>query len=212
MIQPSKSLYGGPIFFQKKHDGSLRMYVDYQALNKVTIKNEYSNPLATELFDRLAKAWYFTKDLRSSYWQVRIAKGDEGKTTCVTRYGSYEFLVTHFGLTNALETFCNLMNDVLFDYLDAFVVVYLDDIMVYSQTLSEHEMHLKKVFQRFREHKLYVKPKKCVFVREKIMFLGYKISEGRVQMDERKVEVVIDWLTLTKVTELQSFLRLETTI
>ena len=156
----------------------------------------------------MEKAWYFTKDLRSSYWQVRIAKGGEGKTTCVTRYGSYEFLVTHFGLTNALETFCNLMNDVLFDYLDAFIVVYLDDIMVYSQTLSEHEMHLKKVFQRFREHKLYVKPKKCVFVREKIMFLGHKISEGRVQMDERKVEVLIDWLTPTKVTELQSFLRL----
>ena len=134
------------------------MCVDYRALNKVTIKNKYLIPLATELFDRLAKAWHFTKlDLRSGYWQVRIAEGDEAKTTCVTRYRSYEFVVMSFGLTNAPTTFCNLMNDILFDYLDAFVVVYLDDIVVYSQTLSEHKMHLKKVFQRLKEHKLYVK-------------------------------------------------------
>ena len=155
------------------------MCVDSRALNKVTIKNKYPIPLAVELFDRLAKARYFTKlNLRLGYWQVRIAEGDEAKTTCVTRYGSYEFLVMLFGLINALATFCNLMNDVLFDYLDAFVVVYLDDIVVYSQTLSEHEMHLKKVFQRFREHKLYVKPEKCEFAREQITFLGQKINEG----------------------------------
>ena len=109
------------------------------------------------MFDKLVKAQYFTKlDLRSSYWQVQIAEGDEGKTTCVFRYGSYEFLVMPFRLTNAPTTLCNLMNDVLFDYLDAFVVVYLDDIVVYNQTLSEHEMHLKTVFQRLKEHKLYV--------------------------------------------------------
>ena len=119
------------------------------------------------MFDLLAKARYFTKlDLRSSYWQVRIAKGDEGKTICVTRYGSYEFLVMMFRLKNALTTFCNLMNDVLFNYLDAFVVVYLDDVVVYNQTLSEHEMHLKKVFQKLREHKLYMKPEKCEFAKE----------------------------------------------
>ncbi|WKA00341.1 hypothetical protein VitviT2T_018703 [Vitis vinifera] len=134
------------LLFQKKHDGSLRMYVDYRALNK-TIKNKYPIPLAVELFDRLSKTSYFTKlDLRSGYWQVRIAAGDEGKTTCVTRYGSYEFLVMPFGLTNAPATFYNLMNDVLFDYLDAFVVVYLDDIVVYSKTLTKHEKHLRLVF------------------------------------------------------------------
>ena len=137
LIQPSRTLYGAPVLFQKKYDGSLRMCVDYRALNKVTIKNKYLIPLAAELFDRLSKASYFTKlDLRSGYWQVRIAAGDEGKTTCVTRYGSYEFLVMPFGLTNAPATFCNLMNDVLFDYMDAFVVVYLDDIVVYSKTLT----------------------------------------------------------------------------
>ena len=209
MIQPSRAPFGAPVLFQKKHDGSLRMCVDYRALNKVTIKNKYPIPLAAELFDRLAKARYFTKlDLRSDYWQVRIAEGDEAKTTCVTRYGSYEFLVMPFGLTNAPVTFYNLMNDVLFDYLDAFVVVYLDDIVVYSQTLNEHEMQLKKVFQRLREHKLYVKPEMCEFAREQITFLGHKINEGQIQMDERKVQVVIDWPAPTKVTELLSFLGL----
>ena len=113
-----------------------------------------------------------------------------------------------FGLTNAPTTFCNLMNDVLFDYLDAFAVVYLDDIVVYIQTLKEHEMHLKKVFHRLREHKLYVKPKKCEFAREQITFLGHKISEGQIRMDERKVQAVIDWPAPTKVTELRSFLGL----
>ena len=113
----------------------------------MTIKNKYLIPLATELFDRLSKASYFTKlDLRLGYWQVWIAVGDERKTTCVTRYGSYEFLVMSFGLTNGPTTFCNLMNDVLFDYLDAFVVVYLDDIVVYSKTLIENEKHLRLVF------------------------------------------------------------------
>ena len=185
------------------------MCVDYRALNKVTIKNKYPIPLAAKLFDRLAKARYFTKlDLRSGYWQVRIAEGDEEKTTCVTRYGSYEFLVMPFGLTNAPTTLCNLMNDVLFDYLDAFVVVYLDDIVVYSQTLNEHKMYLKKVFQRPREHKLYVKPEKCEFAREKITFLGHIISESQIRMDERKVQAVIDWPTPTKVTKLRSFLGL----
>ena len=209
MIQPSRAPFGAPVLFQKKHDRSLCMCVDYRALNKVTIKNKYPIPLAAELFDILAKAWYFTKlDLRSGYWQVRITEGDEAKTTCVTRYGSYEFLVMSFGLTNAPTTFCNLMNDVLFDYLDAFVVVYIDDIVVYNQTLNEHKMHLKKVFQWLREHKLYVKPEKCEFAREQITFLGHKISEGQIQMDERKVQAVIDWPTPTKVTELRSFLGL----
>ena len=203
MIQPSRAPFGAPVLFQKKHNGSLRMCVDYRALNKVTIKNNYPIPLAAKLFDIWAKARNFTKlNLRSGYWQVRIAESDEAKTTCVTRYGSYEFLVMPFGLTNAPTTFCNLMNDVMFDYLDAFVVVYLDDIVVYSQTLSEHEMHLKKVFQRLREHKLYVKPEKCDFAREHITFLGHKISKGQILMDERKVQAVIDWPAPTKVTEL----------
>ncbi|WKA05087.1 hypothetical protein VitviT2T_023072 [Vitis vinifera] len=213
LIQPSRAPYGAPVLFQKKQDGSLRMCVDYRALNKVTIKNKYPIPLAVELFDRLSKASYFTKlDLRSGYWQVRIAVGDEGKTTCVTRYGSYEFLVMLFGLKNAPATFYNLMNVVLFDYLDAFVVVYLDDIVVYSKTLTEHEKHLRLVFQRLRENRLYVKPEKCEFAQEEITFLGHKISAGLIRMDKGKVQSIMEWTVPTKVTELRSSLAWPTTI
>ena len=186
---------------------------DLRALNKVTIKNKYPIPLAAELFDKLSKASYFTKlDLRSGYWQVRIAVGDEGKTICVTRYGSYEFLVMPFGLKNALATFYNLMNVVLFDYLDAFVVVYLDDIVVYSKTLTEHEKHLRLVFQRLRENRLYVKPEKCEFAQEEITFLGHKISAGLIRMDKGKVQSIMEWTVPTKVTELRSSLAWPTTI
>lgn len=140
-------------------DGSLRMCVDYRALNKVTIQNNYPIPLVADCFDQLSKARVFTKlDLRSGYWQVRIAEGDESKTTCVTRVllHAYEFLVMPFGLTNAPATFCTLMNQVLRDYLDNFIVVYLDDIVIYSSSLEEHSVHLRKVFTRLREHELYV--------------------------------------------------------
>ncbi|RVX13859.1 RNA-directed DNA polymerase-like [Vitis vinifera] len=166
-IQPSKAPYGAPVLFQKKHDGSLRMCIDYRALNKVTVKNKYPIPLIADLFDQLGRARYFTKlDLRSGYYQVRIAEGDEPKTTCVTRYGSYEFLVMPFGLTNAPATFCTLMNKIFHPYLDKFVVVYLDDIVIYSNTLKEHEEHLRKVFKILRQNELYVKKEKCSFAKE----------------------------------------------
>ena len=151
-IQPSKAPYDIHVLFQKKQDGSLRMCVDYRALNKVTVKNKYPVPLIQDLFDRLCKASYFTKlDLRLGYWQVRVAKGDVPKTTCVTRYGSYEFLVMPFGLTNAPTTLCNLMNDVFYGFVDRFIVVYLDDIVVYSESLEDHLKHLRKVLSKLRD-------------------------------------------------------------
>ena len=185
------------------------MCIDYRALNKATIKNKYTIPLTAELFYRLSKATYFTKlDLRSGYWQVRIAEGDEEKTTCVTRYGAYEFLVMPFGLTNAPATFCNLMNDILFEYIDAFVVVYLDDIVIYSQSLREHEKHMSLVFQRLQENKLFVKKEKCEFAQRQITFLGHKISEGLIKMDENKVRAIREWSVPSKLKELRSFLGL----
>ena len=197
------------MLFQKKQDGMLRMCVDYRALNKVTIKNKYPIPLAAELFDQLCKAEYFTKlDLRSGYWQVRVAEGDEAKTTCVTRYGSFEFLVMSFGLTNAPATFCNLMNDVLFDFLDSFVVVYLDDIVIYSPTLEDHVVHLKKVFDKLRQNQLYVKKEQYEFAQTEIKFLGHLISKSQIWMDGAKVAAIRDWPAPTKVIELQSFLGL----
>ena len=190
-IQPSKAPYGAPVLFQKKHDGSLRMCINYRALNKVTVKNKYPIPLIADLFDQLGRARYFTKlDLRSGYYQVRIAEGDEPKTTCVTRYGSYEFLVMPFGLTNAPATFCTLMNKIFHPYLDKFVVVYLDDIVIYSNTLKEHKEHLRKVFKILRQNELYVKKEKCSFAKEEVSFLGHRIRDGKLMMDNSKVKAI----------------------
>jgi len=132
--------------------------------NKITIKNKYPIPRIDDLFDQVGDARYFTKiNLRSGYYQVHIVEGDEPKTACVTRYGSYEFLVMPFGLTNAPVTFCTLMNKVLAPFLNQFIVVYLDDIVIYSETLEEHVGHLQKVFRTLRDHQLYVKKEKCSF-------------------------------------------------
>ncbi|RVW75466.1 Retrovirus-related Pol polyprotein from transposon 17.6 [Vitis vinifera] len=164
-IQPSKAPYGAPVLFQKKYDGSLRMCIYYRALNKVTVKNKYSIPLIADLFDQLGTARYFTKlDLR---------------------YDSYEFLVMPFGLTNALATFCALINKIFHPYLDKFVVVYLDDIVIDSNTLKEHVEHLKKVFKILRQNELYVKKEKCSFAKEEVNFLGHCIKDGKLMMDDR---------------------------
>ena len=208
-IRPSKAPFGAPVLFQKKHDGSLRMCVDYRALNKVTVRNRYPIPLVADLFDQLSGAKYFTKlDLRSGYYQVRIAEGDEQKTTCVTRYGAFEFLVMPFGLTNAPATFCTLMNQVFHDFLDKFVVVYIDDIVIYSANLEEHLEHLKLMFARLREHQLYVKQEKCEFAKTSIKFLGHVIEQGRIRMDGRKVRAIQEWKVPKGVSELRSFLGL----
>ena len=160
------------------------MCIDYRALNKITIKNKYPIPHIGDLFDQLGQARIFTKlDLRSDYYQVRIAEGDEPKTACVTRYGLFEFKVMPFGLTNALATFCTLMNKVLQPFLDKFVVVYLDDIVVYSRDLEEHVQHLRQVFQVLQDNQLYVKKEKCIFAQEEVAFLGHVIGRGHVRMD-----------------------------
>ncbi|XP_050374592.1 uncharacterized protein LOC126792152 [Argentina anserina] len=194
---------------EKKHDGTLRLCVDYRALNKVTLRNKYPIPLINDLFDQLSSAKYFTKlDLCLGYHQVCIAKGDEYKTACVTRYRAFEFLVMPFGLTNAPATFCTLMNQVLSDLLDRFVVVYLDDIVIYSSTLKEHVEHLKVVFQRLRDNKLYMKREKCSFAQDTIKFFGHIIERGRIRMDMEKVRAIEEWQSPKNVKELRSFLGL----
>ncbi len=163
-IKPSKSPYGAPVLFVYKKDGTLKMCVDYKALNKAMVKNRYPLFRIDDLFDRLSGAKVFSRiDLRSRYYQIWITEGDEEKTACRTRYGSYEFLVMPFGFTNAPATFCTLMNDIFREWLDDFVVVYIDDILIYSGSLEEHAEHFRKVFQRLRENKLYAKLKKCEF-------------------------------------------------
>jgi hypothetical protein len=163
-IRPSTSPWAAPVLFVEKNDGTTRMCIDYRALNEVTVKNKYPLPRIEDLFDQLRGASVFSKiDLRSGYHQLRIRPSDIPKTAFITKYGLYEFMVMSFGLTNALAYFMYLMNNVFMDYLNKFVVVFIDDILVYSQNEQEHEDHLRKVLQRLRDCQLYAKLSKCEF-------------------------------------------------
>src|SRR3954466_1707421 len=176
-IRPSISPFGAPVLFVYKKEGSLRLCVDYCALNKITIKNRYPLPRIEELMDRLAGAKYFSKiDLYSGYHQIRIKEEDISKTAFRTRYGHFEFCVLPFGLTNAPATFMTLMNDIFRDHLDKFVIVYLDDILVYSKTPEEHIKHLRSVLETLRKHNLYAKWSKCELFKQQVEYLGYYIS------------------------------------
>ena len=161
-IHPSVSLWGSPIILVKKKDGTLRLCIDYRMLNKVTIKNRYPLTRIDELFDQMKGATVFSKiDLRSRYHQLRIREEDISKIAFRTRYGHYEFVVLPFGLTNAPAAFMNLMNSVFRDCLDKFVEIFIDDILIYSKNLEEHEEHFCIVLQRLRDKKLYGKLSNC---------------------------------------------------
>ena len=207
LIQPSVSPWGAPVLFVKKKDGSLRLCIDYRELNKVTVKNKYPLPRIDDLFDQLAGASVFSKiDLRSGYHQLRIKKEDVPKTAFRTRYGHYEFLVLPFGLTNAPAFFMDLMNRVFKPFLDQFVVVFIDDILVYSKTRSEHANHLRMVLKTLDEHKLYAKLKKCEFWLEEVQFLGHIVGKDGISVDPAKVEAIVNWPRPTNVSEVRSFL------
>ncbi|KAJ6839083.1 uncharacterized protein M6B38_316420 [Iris pallida] len=208
-IQPSASPWGAPVLFVKKKDGTLRLVIDYRALNEVTIKNKYPLPRIDQLFDQLGEARVFSKiDLRSGYHQVKVKKEDIPKTAFRTRYGHYEFLVMPFGLTNAPAIFMDLMNRVFYQYLDKFVIVFIDDILVYSKSEEEHERHLRIVLQTLREEQLYAKLSKCEFWLDQIPFLGHIVSGEGISVDPKKVEAVKSWPTPKSVAEIRSFLGL----
>jgi hypothetical protein len=163
-IRPSTSPWAAPVLFMEKKDGTRRTCIDYWALNEVMIKNNYPLPWIEDLFDLLRGASVFSKiDPRSGYHQLRIRPSDNPKTAFITKYGLYEFTVMSFGLMNVPAFFMNLMNNVFMDYLDKFVVVFIDDILIYSQSEEEHVDHLKMILQRLREHQLYAKLSKCEF-------------------------------------------------
>jgi hypothetical protein len=208
-IRPSTSPWGCPALFVKKKDESLRLCVDYRPLNAVTIKNKYSLPRIDVLFDQLVGAKVFSKiDLRSGYHQIKIRASDIPKTAFSTRYELYEYLVMSFGLTNAPTYFMYLMNSVFMLELDKFVVVFIDDILVYSRNEHEHTMHLHTIVQRLRDHHLYAKLSKCDFWLREIKFLGHTISQDAISVDPEMVQEVMDWKPPTTVQQIQSFLEL----
>lgn len=206
-IRPSTSSAASPVLFVKKADGSLRFCVDYRALNKITEKNKYPLPPINESLRILAKGKIFTKlDLRSAYNLIRIKEGDEWKTAFRTRYGLYEYLVMPFGLTNAPATCQQFVNDVLREYLDRFVVVYLDDILIFSEDPAEHDSHVRKVLQKLAAANLFVKGEKCEFDTTSTTFLGFVVTPNGIEMDPKKVSTVKEWPTPKNLKDVRSFL------
>ncbi|KAG5718343.1 hypothetical protein E4T56_gene8366 [Termitomyces sp. T112] len=206
-IHPLISAAGTPVLFAKKKDGSLQLCVDYRGLNKVTKKNRYPLPLIGDLVDCLRSAKIYMKiNLRSGYNNVWIAPGHEWKTTFRTRYGLFEHLVMPFGMTNSPATFQYFMNDIFHNMNDIFVIVYLDDILIYSNSPAEHLEHICHVLERLQEYHLHTKPEKCSFHTAEVEYLGVIVTPDGVRMDPAKVDVILNWPSLRNVKEVQSFL------
>jgi hypothetical protein len=210
-IEPSTSPYGAPILFVRKKEGGLRMVVDYRALNRLTVKNKYPMPRIDDTLDQLAGATVFsTLDLTSGYHQIRISDTDAPKTAFRTPFGLYEWKVLPFGLTNAPATFQAAMNHIFGPMLNKFVLVYIDDILIYSKTAEEHQQHLRQVLQVLRDHKLYAKLAKCSFGRSEVNYLGHIVSAEGVKVDPRKTAAVVNWPRPQGLSEMRSFLGLAT--
>ena len=206
-IYPSKSTHGAPILFAKKKDGSLCLCVDYRGLNRITRKDRYPLPLISDLLDAPSKARIYTKlDLRHAYHLLRVAEGDEPKTAFRTRYGSYEWRVVPEGLTNAPASFQRFLNTLFADLLDVTVIVYLDDILIYSDDPNDHTKHVREVLRRLREAGLYCKLPKCEFSVTTCEYLGYILSPDGFRMAPDKVAAVTNWPIPRKVKDIQSFL------
>ena len=206
-IQRSVSPAGAPILFVPKKDGGLRLCVDYRGLNKVTIKNRTPLPLISETLDRFSRAKVFTKlDLKDAYNRIRIRAGDEWKTAFRTRYGHFEYRVMPFGLCNAPATFQQYINEALAGLIDVFCVVYLDDILIFSEELDSHTTHVREVLLRLRRARLFVNLKKCDFRTSQVEFLGFVISTTGVSMEESRVVAITEWPTPQNMRDVQVFL------
>ncbi|GJT82215.1 putative reverse transcriptase domain-containing protein [Tanacetum coccineum] len=208
-IRPSSSPWGAPVLFVKKKDGSFRMCIDYRELNKLTVKNRYPLPRIDDLFDQLQGSSVYSKiDLRSGYHQLRVREEDIPKTAFRTRYGHYEFQVMPFGLTNAPAVFMDLMNRVCKPHLDKFVIVFIDDILIYSKSKQEHGKHLKIILDLLKKEELYAKFSKCEFWIPKVQFLGHVIDSEGIHVDPAKIESIKDWTSPKSPTEIRQFLGL----
>ncbi|GKC32817.1 reverse transcriptase domain-containing protein [Tanacetum coccineum] len=208
-IRPSTSPWGAPVLFVKKKDGSFRMCIDYQELNKLTVKNRYPLPRIDDLFDQLQGSSVYSKiDLRSGYHQLRVMDEDIPKTAFKTRYEHYEFQVMPFGLTNVPAVFIDLMNRVCKPYLDKFVIVFIDDILIYSYNKEEHANHLRIILKLLKKEKLYAKFSKCDFWIHIVQFLGHLIDSQGLHVDPAKIEAVKNWASPTTPTKIRQFLGL----
>jgi hypothetical protein len=205
-IRRSKSPAGAPILFAKKKDGSLRLCVDYRGLNKVTVKNRHPLPLIAESLERLAQAKIYTKlDIRDAYHRIRIKEGDEWKTAFRIRYGHFEYMVMPFGLTNAPAQFQAYMNEALAGLVDVTCIVYLDDILIFSNSKEEHTEHVREVLDRLRKAKLYVKLSKCEWNTDRTEYLGYVVTPEGVSINPERVKTIQDWPLLTSVRDIRVF-------
>ncbi len=210
-IQESKSEWASPVMLISKKDGGkdMRLVVDFRVLNENTVKNKYALPLVDELFDQVQGAQFFSKiDLRTGFYQIPLKKEDRYKTAFNTRYGLFEYKVMPMGLTNAPATFMHLMNHTFRDYLDKFVLVFLDDIVIYSKTLAEHHKHVELVLQRLKDNKLYAKLSKCSFYQKEVEFLGHRIGADGLKVMQEKIKAVEEWPTPKSTSEVRSFLGL----
>ena len=208
-IRPSTSPWGASVLFSKKKDKTLRLCIDYRQFNRVTIKNRYPLPRIDDLFDQLRGARVYSKiDHRTGYHQLRVRETDIPKTAFRTRYGHFEFTVMPFGLTNAPAAFMDILHRVFHPYLDWFVVVFMDDILIYSETEEDHEDYLRVVLQTLRDHQLYAKFSKCEFWLTEVRFLGHVVSASGVSVDHEKVEAIMSWERPKSVFKIRSFLGL----
>jgi hypothetical protein len=209
VIHPSESAFSTPVLLVKKHDDSWRFCVDYRALNDKTIKDKFPIPVVNELLDKPHGTTFFTKlGLRSAYHQVHTHQGDVAKTVFRTHQGLFEFLVMSFGLTNSSATFQALMNDVLQPFLQRFVLVFFNDILIYSSSWSEHLRHIRIIFDKLQEHQLVLKRSKCFFGERSGGYLGHTISVDGVAMDKDKVQAVLTWIVPSSVCVVRVFLGL----
>ncbi|GKB88216.1 putative reverse transcriptase domain-containing protein [Tanacetum coccineum] len=208
-IRPSSSHWGAPVLFVQKKDGSFRMCIDYRELNMLMVKNRYPLLRIGDLFDQLQGSSVYSKiDLRSGYHQLRVREEDIPKTTFRTRYGHYEFQVMPFGLKNTPAVFMDLMNRVCKPYLDKFVIVFIDDILIYSKNKKEHEEYLKSILELLKKEELYAKFSKCEFWISMVQFLGHVIDSQGIHVDLAKIESIKDWASLKTPTEIRQFLGL----